>query len=190
MIYSRQFGLFVIPLECGDRSLLPPVPCVPLHFHRHVSRPTYVSLLWHAATRVTQTSNFTRAYFFLFHEYSAHIHANIVVARTGTRTDVMEPTVRRKPGRESPSVFGAGDSSGVEQPPLILWVMRFTIVPFILFRDLLRQQRITTAPYTAYIVQCSCIGNVALPLLHHGFGSCHNLDAFFDASFVSLTRGR
>lgn len=112
-------------------------------------------LMTRSDTRHTNEQLYVGVYFFLFHEYSAHTQTNVVVARTGTRTDVMEPTVRRKPGRESPSVFGAGDiAQGWRQPPLILRVMRLPpSVPFILFRDLLRQRRITAAPYTAYIAQ-------------------------------------
>lgn len=184
MIYFRQFGLFVISLKCGDRSLLSQIPCVLFTgtFHALHTFPSYDTQRHASPKRAT-----LRGRIFSFLTNILHIHTQ--TSSSHVRGHVrMKPTVRRKPGRESPSVFGAGE--GWRQPPLILWVMRFTIVPFILFRDLLRQQRITAAPYTAYIVQRSCIGNVALPLLHHGFGSCHNLDAFFDASFVSLIRGR
>lgn len=44
---------------------------------------------------------------------------------------------------------------------------------FILFRDLLRQQRNITSRYRYYTT---------------ALGTCYNLDAFFDASFVSVTR--
>lgn len=80
IIPSRQFGLFVIPLECGDRSLPSRVSLYVFTgtFHALHTFPSYDT-----QRHASQTSNFTRAYFLLF----SRIFRTYTRTRRRTRTD-------------------------------------------------------------------------------------------------------